>query len=119
MELDAVLTEPTSAPRSLAGRLRARWQRSDRHSWLSLFDQATVSGTSFVVAILIGRFGKPENQLALYTLAFSLLLLTVSIMDALVTAPYTVFAPRMKRRERRKYAGSVTILYAMLSGAAM
>ncbi len=119
MQTQLTSSERQPACATRGQRLRAVWLRMDRHSLLSLLDQAVVSGTNFATSVMLKRCGSTKDELGLYTLAFSLVLLTVSLMDALVTMPYTIFAPRMKRRERQKYAGSVTVLYLLLGGLAM
>lgn len=72
---------------------------------VSLFDQAIVSGTRFVTAVLVGRLGS-ESELGIYSLAFSILVLFVSCQESLIAIPYTVFAKRESGSDQRKYSGS-------------
>lgn len=80
---------------------------------LALADQAVVSATNFATTILVGRFCGEE--LGLYALGFSLVLLGLCLQQSLVSAPYMVFSPRVADENRPTYAGAVLIHQALLS----
>jgi O-antigen/teichoic acid export membrane protein len=88
-----------------------------RATFVSLIDQAIVSGTSFATTIVVGRAGG-EAELGVYALAFSIVLLAITLQDSLVSVPYTVFGNRLATPERAKLAGSVLVHHAVLAAAA-
>ena len=55
----------------------------------SLVDQAVVSGTSFLVLLLLGRWSEP-SEVGTYAIILSLAMLTISVADSLVMRPYTI-----------------------------
>jgi O-antigen/teichoic acid export membrane protein len=105
--------------------LRAWWRRleamstvvSNRESFrwgLAIADQAVVSGTRFLTAIILGRFGGAD-ELGAFSLAFTILLLAGCVQEALLTTPYAVFGSRLGRRARSTYGGGVLLIHAILA----
>lgn len=80
-------------------------------------DQAVVSGTSFLATVLVGRFAG-EQQLGLYSLGFTLIILACGVQESLVVIPYTVFAPRAADERRTRFAAS-TLLQSVVASLAM
>src|SRR5215470_2024068 len=80
------------------------------HGLLSIFDQAIFSGTSFLTAALIGRTTSPD-QLGLYYLLLSIVLIISGVQEQLVAAPYVVYSKRRHGRELAEYAGSMWAHY--------
>ena len=73
-----------------------------------MVDQGVVSAARFVTNVVIGRAcGKEE--LGLYALGFSVLLLVVCAQESLVTTPYTVFGNRLRGRRRAVRAASALL----------
>jgi O-antigen/teichoic acid export membrane protein len=72
---------------------------------LSIFDQAVVSGTSFLTASIIGRASAPE-QLGSYYLVLSVVLIASGLLDQVVTAPYVIYSKRRAGRELIEYTSS-------------
>lgn len=85
-----------------------------RKSILALVDQAVVSGTNFLTTVLIGRMCVKE-ELGIYALGFSIAVFIANMLDSLVCAPYTVFANRLRQRERAEYTGSIVVQYGLFS----
>lgn len=82
--------------------------------FIALCDQGIVSVTNFVTAVIIGRVcGKAE--LGVYTLALTLITIATGVISTLISAPYTVFAPRLVRSRRRRYLGSLLVHQLVLS----
>jgi O-antigen/teichoic acid export membrane protein len=82
--------------------------------FVALADQGVVSATNFATAVLIGRVcGKAE--LGVYALVWTLITLTTEISSVLITAPYTVFSPRLRQYQRSQYLGSVLVHQLLLS----
>ena len=74
-------------------------------SALSVFDQAVVSGTSFVTAVILAR-NCPREELGIYYLALSLIFFVRGIQEQLVSAPYMIYCGRKQGDALAEYAGS-------------
>jgi O-antigen/teichoic acid export membrane protein len=85
---------------------------------LTLADQAIVSGTSFATTVLLGRVAGPE-ELGIYALAGTVVIMVASFQDTLVSVPYTIYVTRLKAGERPVYAGSTLLQAAILAALAM
>jgi O-antigen/teichoic acid export membrane protein len=75
---------------------------------LSLADQAVASATNFLTGVILARSSSKE-ELGLYMLGFSLILLMTDFQTSLITTPYMVYAPRLKGRAHALYTGSTLI----------
>ena len=78
---------------------------------LSLADQAVASATNFATGIIIARACSQE-ELGLYMLGFSVILLVTDLQTSLISTPYMVYAPRLKGRAHALYTGS-TLLHQL------
>ncbi|OYW20549.1 MAG: hypothetical protein B7Z55_07115 [Planctomycetales bacterium 12-60-4] len=85
-----------------------------RHSALSVADQAVVSGASFAGSVLVGRFCSPD-ELGVYALAFSVLLLARAIQGDVVSGPYLIYCHRRQSAALARYTGSSLIHQAVMS----
>jgi O-antigen/teichoic acid export membrane protein len=81
---------------------------------LSVADQAVVSGTSFVTAVVIGRLCSKE-ELGVYSLALSALMLVRGVQGELVTSPYTIYSGRHQGKALAAYTGSSLVHYLLLT----
>jgi O-antigen/teichoic acid export membrane protein len=99
---------------SLLGRIRNLYGLTARKSFVSVIDQIVVSGTSFITTILVGRSGGPE-ELANYALGFTLVIITFSVLDALIAMPYTIYAIRLEGAALARYRGAVLLQCGLLS----
>lgn len=102
-------SDAISAPVNAGGLIdRVRHLFADsviRKGMLSVFDQAVVSGTSFVTSVVIGRLcGK--DDLGVYYLALSIVLLLRGIQEQLISAPYSVYCHRQDGEQLAQYTGS-------------
>lgn len=68
--------------------LRTPWATWQTHV-LALADQAVVSGASFLTTVVVGR-STSASELGLYSIASSLLVVSVTIQDSLISLPYTI-----------------------------
>jgi O-antigen/teichoic acid export membrane protein len=109
-ELDTS-TEPSLAP-SLVARLAQIAEQSK--GVLALCDQGVVSLTNFLTGLLIGRVAG-KNELGLYAVCWTLVIIATEVSAALITTPYTVFGPQMGRTERSRYLGSMLVQQIALS----
>ncbi len=91
----------------------ALWQ-----NMLAVGDQAIVSATGFLTMVLLGRHATPQ-QLGLYALASSVLLLIKSVQESIVLAPYTVYWHRQERALLWSYAGSTLVQQVLLCAVAV
>lgn len=114
-----------------ASRLRGLWNQSverrpslaarigtlARHrNVLSVTDQAVVSGTNFLTAAFVARLCSTD-QLGLYYLAVTFILILTGIQEQLIATPYTIFRVRFKRAEANQYAGSVVVHHLLFMAA--
>src|ERR1041385_836731 len=83
---------------------------------LAVFDQLLVSGTSFIAAVLIGRFAG-SAELGVYSIAISLLASMLALQNALVLLPYSIQQHWAGSSEAVHAGGSLT-LSGLLSAAA-
>ncbi len=77
----------------LRERLAGLWAGLAGRGALALVDQAAVSGARLAASVLVGR-GLGADGLGTYTLAFTAVVLAETLLEALVTIPYTVFSQR-------------------------
>ena len=92
-----------------------------RQGSLVLFDQGFLSLATFATGALLAR-ATDKGQYSAYVLALSLILLLQGIHRALVSAPFTIYAPHLSERDRNIYQGSAfvhTLLLCALISAAM
>ena len=125
-QLSAPIREPVTETATTAPELRKplveQWHDDvqDRvgartmRGGIGLVDQSIVSGSRFVATILLGRMCGAD-ALGVYGLGFTFVVLVACIQNALVTLPYTVLAPRRKRRRSEFYAGSVFLLFIAMA----
>ena len=85
---------------------------------LSLFDQAVVSGTSFVTSVMIGRLCSKED-LGVFYLALTIVYLARGLQEHLVSAPYVVYCQNHSGESRALYMGSSLLHQIALSLAAL
>lgn len=85
---------------------------------LSLLDQAVFAATIFFTTVVIGRAFSQE-ELGVYYLAFTLVMLLRGIQAELASSPYTVYCHRRAGRELTTYAGSTLILHLLLTALAV
>ena len=80
---------------------------------LALIDQVVVSGTSFLMTVVVGRLTSP-SELGVYALGIAFLTSLYSVHEALITSPYTILQhrPLGTRAER---AGSALVFSGLLS----
>jgi O-antigen/teichoic acid export membrane protein len=80
---------------------------------LALLDQALISGSNFLLSILLARW-LTVAQYGAFALAFSIFLLLASAHESLVTEPMMVFGPSSYDDRRREYLGAVLWIEAAL-----
>ena len=68
----------------------------------SLLDQGVVSGCNFLLGVLLARL-LGLNDFGVFTLCWSVLLLTAGIQNALVIYPMLTLGPKLIGRAAREY----------------
>ncbi len=69
---------------------------------ISVLDQIVISATRFLAGLLLLR-NAPAQEYGLYVLLFSIILLAISVQNALITTPLTVLAPAMEPVEQSRF----------------
>src|SRR5260370_23428769 len=91
-------------------------------SWLSpwirkggfaLLDQGLISGSNFIISILLARWLMPD-QYGSYAIAFGVFVLVVLVYQSLVLEPMAVFGASSYRDSLRDYLRSVLRLHLLL-----
>ena len=94
--------------------------------FFALLDQGLISGSNFLIAILLARWVSPQ-QYGAYALAFEVLLFLSIVYGALILEPLSVFGPSTYKNDLRAYLGvllrihcglSVLVIAAVFAGAA-
>ncbi len=85
---------------------------------LALLDQVIVSGTNFLTVVILGRLSG-KDELGIYALGFTLLVLSTALVDSLVIAPFVVFRQQMEGWKRTEYKGSILVQQGMWTLIAM
>lgn len=83
-------------------------ERSLHQGVISLADQAVASATNFITGIIIAR-ACTKDEMGLYMLGLSLIVMITDFQTSLITTPYMVYAPRLKGRAHALYTGSTLI----------
>ncbi|MGD9644901.1 MAG: lipopolysaccharide biosynthesis protein [Pirellulales bacterium] len=104
----------------LPSAVRRAWRlrKTSGQAALALVDQGVVSGASFLACVCVGRWAG-NNELGLYALAFSLVVLLACALESLVMTPYLVLAGRTPGVEQARYAGSIFVHLLVLAAISM
>jgi O-antigen/teichoic acid export membrane protein len=81
---------------------------------LALLDQGLISGSNFLIGILLARWLAPEAYGA-YALAFSIFLFLSSFHNALLLEPMSVFGPASYSERLPAYVGKLLRLHFVLA----
>lgn len=111
-----IQSERSSVLTAFALQIKALENRypSASQSLFSILDQAIVSGTSFLTAVIVGRLTSADH-LGLYYLILSLIVLASGIQEYLIAGPYMVLSKRRSGEELAEYGGSVWVHHLVLS----
>jgi len=71
-----------------------------------------VSGSRFLITIIVGRAAGPID-LGRYTVAFSILVLLGCAQEALLTTPFAICAPRLRKRGRAALSDAVVAMHGL------
>jgi O-antigen/teichoic acid export membrane protein len=85
-----------------------------RHASATIFDQGFVSGSNFLLGVLLARLLGPERY-GVYVLAFSLFLLAAQLHQALILDPMAALQPAFYPGQVHGYVSTVIRIHALLS----
>jgi O-antigen/teichoic acid export membrane protein len=81
---------------------------------LAILDQGLISGSNFIVAILLARWLTPQ-QYGSYALAFEIFLFLAALYGALILEPMSVFGPSVYSGNLISYLGRLFRVHCILS----
>jgi len=96
--------------------VRSQSIRSTVAAALAMTDQGLISGSNFVVSIVLARELTPADY-GVFGIAFSFYLLAVVVQDALILEPFTVFGSPICLAERKPYMGTLVRWHFKASAA--
>jgi O-antigen/teichoic acid export membrane protein len=93
---------------------------SQGRSWLrkgfqAVLDQGLISGSNFVLGILLARWLRAE-QYGAYALSFAIFIFFSFLQQGLLLEPMSVFGPSIYRKSHREYLGTLVWLQGALAG---
>jgi O-antigen/teichoic acid export membrane protein len=96
---------------------------SQHRSWLqkglyAVLDQGLISGSNFLLTILLARWLAPE-QYGAYALSFAIFVFFSFLQQGLYLEPMSVFGPSIYRNSQRDYLGTLIWLQGAPAGAAI
>jgi O-antigen/teichoic acid export membrane protein len=95
---------------------RGRWLRWVRLGAFAITDQALISGSNFLVSVLLARWLVPAD-FGMYAICFSLYLLILSFYQAVILEPLCVFGTGEYRDTMPSYVAGLVRLHLALSVA--
>ena len=99
------------ADRPLVAKRLFRWAHK---AVLAVVDQGLISGSNFVLGVLLARW-LPAQEYGAYAIAFAIFLLVSLLYQALISEPMTVFGASTFRQELRDYLRKLLRLHAAVS----
>jgi O-antigen/teichoic acid export membrane protein len=81
--------------------------------YLSVIDQVIVSGSNFFTGLILGRFVSP-TEYGVFVLAWTTLMIALSLQNALVCMPMSVIGAQKSETESATYWGSLLIVQVVL-----
>lgn len=108
-----------SSVRQFLGVVRAALPpRRIRQVSTTVGDQALVSAGTFLMNVLLARFAPPTDY-GVFVLAFSGILLSLELGNAVLLEPMMVFGSHKDEAVRRNYFGDVLVLHIAFTGGLM
>jgi len=101
-------------PADLKFKIRSWLQKG----FLAVLDQGLISGSNFVLAILLARWLRAE-QYGAYALSFAIFVLCSFLQQGLFLEPMSVFGPSVYRDSQRQYVGTLVWLQGAIAGVAL
>ena len=114
--LDGFEPDDASSPLPPSMAATARVEASDRMMATgasAIFDQAVVSGTNFLTTLILAR-SCSQDELGVYSLAWTVVLFLAAAQGNLISVPYTMYCHRHKGAAGAGYAGS-TLMHQLIT----
>lgn len=86
--------------------------------FLAVLDQGLISGSNFILSILLARWLRPE-QYGAYALSFAIFVLCSFLQQGLFLEPMSVFGPSVYRGTQRQYIGTLVWLQSAIAAVAL
>lgn len=86
-----------------------------RKGYISLVDQALVSGVNFLTALILARY-MTSSDYGVFVLAFGVYLLANNVQMALITTPMTVLSAPLDEKQLRGYLSSLGLIQIAFGG---
>lgn len=86
-----------------------------RKGYISLVDQALVSGVNFLTVIILARY-MTSSDYGVFVLAFGIYLLVNNVQMALITTPMTVLSAPLDEEQLRGYLSSLGLIQIAFGG---
>ena len=87
-------------------------------SILAVLDQGLISGSNFILSILLARWLRAE-QYGAYALSFAIFVLCSFLQQGLFLEPMSVFGPSIYRNTQRQYIGTLVWLQGAIAAVAL
>lgn len=81
---------------------------------LGVMDQVVVSLANFATTVAVGKLAG-VTALGEYSLAFTILLLLMTLQDSLIASPYSVVCHQLRRGAQRRLAGNLLLIAAIFA----
>lgn len=104
-----------STIRRIAADLYLQQRGLMRKGSLAVLDQAFISGSNFLLSILLARWLRAD-QYGAYALSFAIFVLLSFLQQGLFLEPMSVFGPSIYRNAQRQYLGTLLWLQAAVAG---
>lgn len=85
---------------------------------LAVLDQGLISGSNFILSILLARWLRAE-QYGAYALSFAVFVLCSFLQQGLFLEPMSVFGPSFYRNTQRQYIGTLVWLQSAIAAVAL
>ncbi len=122
-ECDAVSEGPLNSMESSKGQsdeslpIRAGKSKVGVLAGLAIAEQGIKGVANLLSIMAVGRWCGTE-ELGVFALGLTIVFLTQSIQESVITTPYTLFSVRYRGEERKQYRGSCLLSHFVLSGVA-
>jgi len=106
--------KPMNPPFEITNQLKRSLKKWSSRGILAILDQGLISGSNFVLAILLARWLTPQ-QYGSYALAFEIFLFLAALYGALILEPMSVFGPSVYSGNLTSYLGGLLRIHGALS----
>src|SRR5579862_7068128 len=113
-EPEVKLAEPSVGPDAPPATLMARLIPWVRKGGFAILDQGLISGSNFLVSVLLARWMAPE-QYGAYAVAFGIFVLLSLVYQSLVLEPMAVFGGSSYHHCLKQYLSTLLRIHLVIS----